>query len=262
MHHRLSRLLVLCILLSLFLHFTLGPLLVWLFRDRMKAPPQEIIVVGRSSALRISQRPRPVPAKPAPRSPAPAPQPHARIVAHVPAPRRELVRFDKRAIRSNPTPQPTAAVQINTAQQQELFEKTIAKLRTENDPVLSAAKAQITPEAPKHYTFNVEGAVERGPHAEGLLEPVDGSSWRSGGYDYYYVRYWVVYEDGSTETGIVPWPIRYLPSVDPFRLGIRHIPLPTPMPDYQLPPGTEMHPLVAYCYEHRHQLVSCPIARD
>ena len=28
------------------------------------------------------------------------------------------------------------------------------------------------------------------------------------------------YADGSTETGIVPWPLRYRPSLDPFRLGL------------------------------------------
>jgi len=108
----------------------------------------------------------------------------------------------------------------------------------------------------------VFGSASNSPHQQGLLLPVPGSSWRSGGYDYYYVRYWVEYEDGSTETGLVPWPLHYLPANDPFRIGLDHIPLPTPMPDYQVPPGTIARPLIAFCLRHLHQFASCPIARD
>lgn len=148
---------------------------------------------------------------------------------------------------------------LNLAQQEQTFEKTIARLRSENNPIVSAARAVVTPAAPKAFTYNFSGNFST-IHAEGILSPV--KSWREGPYDYYYVRYWVQYADGSTETGYVPWPIRYLPASDPFRLHYEHFPLPVPLPNFQLPSGTDLHPLVAYCLEHRDELSDCPIAHD
>lgn len=266
MHHRVSRLLLGCILLSLLLHFIIGPLLVWLFGDRSKAPgPQEVVFVTRSSALKITHRVRPAPPRPRTRpivqqQPQPRAQPHKARAAAQP---RDLARITPRATIALPKRQrPITLAQIDTQAQEQAFEKTIAKLRQANDPVLSIAQAKAAPEAIKRYKFNAFGAVSQGPLQEGLLQPVPGKSWRSGGYDYYYVRYWVEYGDGTTETGVVPWPLHYLPAQDPFLLHIEHIPLPTPMPDFQLAPGTALQPLIAFCLSHRNVFVTCPIARD
>ncbi len=178
-------------------------------------------------------------------------------------PRANSARINPRASVKLPTRrEPIDLPQIDTQAQQRQFEKTIAKLRMENNLVLSVARANAAPEAIKRYHFNAFGSVTTGPVQEGLLEPVPGKSWRSAGYDYYYVRYWVEYADGTTETGLVPWPLRYLPSQDPFLLHIEHIPLPTPMPDFELTPGTNVHPLIAFCLRHLAQLLTCPIARD
>jgi hypothetical protein len=140
------------------------------------------------------------------------------------------------------------------------FEKTIAQLRRQSDPLAGAARPVETPAAPKRFAFDFRGSVGTSPQAEGILTPV--KSWRDGPYTYYYVRYWVQYADGSTESGYVPWPLRYLPQTDPFLLHWEHFPLPAPLPDYALPTDTDLRPLVAYCYEHRGEFSDCPIAHD
>lgn len=223
--------------------------------------PQDVVTVTvSSSSIRHAAKTRPQVAKPESR---PLRQQH--VAAHTrprpekPQPRevrREIARFDPRSV----NPPPAHAVTIGAAQQQAIFEKTIARLREQNNPLISAARPAATPEAPKRYQFDFSGSVGTAPSAEGILTPE--KSWRDGGYDYYYVRYWVQYADGSTETGIVPWPLRYKPSQDPFRLGLEHFPLPAPMPDYVLPSGTNLHPLVAFCYAHRDDFPTCPIEHE
>lgn len=265
MRRRLSRTLLLGLLLSIVLHFTIVPLLLWLLHVNSLVPePKEISMLVSMSKLRIERRARPTPAparaivKPHP-VPVPIvhPQPqHVAVKAPVEHPRRrEIARIDTHA----PRPLPPRASSINIAQQDQVFEKTIARLRAQNDPV-AGSERPVTAAAPVHSDFNIAASIGGGTHAEGLLTPV--KSWHDGGYDYYYVRYWVQYADGTSETGVVPWPLRYLPSEDPFRLGIQHFPLPAPTSDYALPAGTELHPLVAYCYKHREDLDTCPIYHD
>ncbi len=259
MRQRVSRALLWCLALSVVLHFTIGPLVVWLTRT---APPKpvstEIIYVSTSSAVRISHRTHPRKPRLVTRV-LPAPRQHAaraQQTRSAPAPR-EIARIDRRA-RTVERPKTTnQRTNVDSAQQQELFEKTIARLREANDPIIGAARPVQTPGAIKRYAFDFSGSTGTSPRGEGILSPL--RSWHSQGYDYYYVRYWVQYPDGTTETGIVPWPLRYMPAADPFRLGLEHFPLPIPLPDYTLPPGTPLHPLVAYCYGHRDELASCPI---
>lgn len=260
MRLRRFRLFLGCLVFSLLFHFTAGPLLLWLFGGRAPAAPQESVFYARSSALRISRLTRPVPmhrpverrAQPATRQPLAHPVPR-----HVAMAERQEISVPR--LNAQTAPQRRGAT-VNISQDEAQFEKTIAKLRQENDPVAAAARPVSNPEASKRFSFNIAGAVNPGPHQQGILIPMPGSPWRQDGYDYYYVRYWVEYADGSTETGIVPWPLRYFPRSDPFRNGDYHIPLPLPLPDYQLPPGTVLHPLVAFCYAHRNELNSCPIA--
>ncbi len=183
-------------------------------------------------------------------------QPREAAHAAAPAqPRREIARIEPHARVS----QPQITSTIDFARQQAQFEKTIAQLRREADPLLNVARAQ-PPSAPKRYSFDFAGSIGTGPHAEGILTPV--KSWHDGPYDYYYVEYDVQYADGSTETGYVPWPIRYLPQTDPFLLHWAHFPLPIPLADFVLPAGADLHPLVAFCYEHRSELSDCPIEHD
>lgn len=255
---RRYRVLLWCLVFSLAFHFLVVPLLVMLlgFHHAVK-PVQEVVYQARSSSLQISRRPpRPRPAS----IPKPVTPPHA-----LPRPqqqqqqaqRREVARIEPHARVSVPR---ISSSGIDFARQQAAFEKTIAQLRRESNPVLSAARAVQTPSASRPYTYDFAGSFGSSPHAEGVLTPV--KSWRDGPYDYYYVEYSVQYADGTTETGYVPWPIRYLPRSDPFLQHWEHFPLPVPLPDFQLPADANLHPLIAFCLEHRSELSDCPIEHD
>ncbi|HET9393343.1 MAG TPA: hypothetical protein VFO29_07495 [Candidatus Rubrimentiphilum sp.] len=224
--------------------------------------PIEMITM-RSSAIRLERRPQPQ----RPQIQPPAPQPLPRPVPkpqppkpqqpqRQPPPHRELARINPRASITAPKAAARHAQSFSEqlAQQQVQYQQTIARLRRENNPVISAAQPVSTPAATKRYAYDFSGSIGSPNIGEGILYPLQ--MWQVGPYDYYYVRYWVVYPDGTSETGVVPWPLRYLPAQDPFKLGIRYFPLPGPMPDYVLPAGTNLHPLVAYCYAHRFQY--CP----
>lgn len=218
-------------------------------------PPEEIVAI--SSAVRIEHRTHPVPAhnpipRPRavpniPREPAPpAPKPVPRHVAtrHL----REIAKIAYNAPAINQQ-------QLNA--QTQSFEKTIAQARAANDPVAGAATSNVTPEAPKRYAMNVNGSFGT-PVPEGVLYPL--KRWIQGQYVYYYVRYLAEYADGTTESGIVPWPIRFPASNDPFAHDRHHMPLPGPMPDYVASAGVQMQPLVKNCYDHRYDY--CPIAHE
>lgn len=258
---RAPYLLLWCLAASLLLHFAAIPLLAGLFAVHAVRPQfQRPIRVTISSAVRIKHHVRPKP--PAPSIPRPrVPQPPKAEPARRPPPPRELAKITPRAHRPiPPRSRPHRAVlsAAAIAEQEQQFSKTIAEARQAENPVTSAARAEPSPQTMKAYRMNVAGQLGIDHAAQGILEPV--RSWREGPYDYYYVSYSVQYPDGSLEHGIVPWPIRYLRASDPFTHGIHHLPLPVPMLDFQLPPGTPLHPLVAFCYAHRYSFASCPIA--
>jgi len=265
---RRYRLLLWCLVLSLAVHFLIVPLIMGLFGFRRTAvEPKEQIYQATSSSLELARVARPRPARPLQRpQPQVRPQPQQQPVQRTPVqPRPQLQRPQQRQV-ARIEPHGRIAVphvsrqQLNFAAQQAQFEKTIAQLRRESNPVVSAARPVETPGAPKRYTFDFHGSVGTAQQAEGILTPV--KHWQREGYNYYYVQYWVQYADGTTETGYVPWPLRYVPQNDPFVLHWEHFPLPVPLPDYVLPPGTNLHPLVAFCYEHRGEFSDCPIAHD
>lgn len=262
-----SRLLIVSLTVSLLFHFLALPLFSLLFFGRHAAVvPQERIYVARSSALRITHRSHPLPPRHVRRAVVQQHQPaqprHTQPQPRSQPVRREIARIDRRALRPLPPKAQYNHVSVNTAQiQQAQFEKTIARLREQNDPVISAERAGPKPQTEKHYSYNFSASIGTVGSGQGILDVVRG--WHDGGYDYYYLRYWVEYPDGTTETGVVPWPVRYLPQYDPFRLGMTHnIPLPGPLADYTLPAGTVMHPLVAFCFKHRDELSDCPIEHD
>ena len=213
--------------------------------------------------LDVTRRPSPRPNQSTPRPPLARPktQPHPPAHAQAAPPHRELARVRASARVTQPrTARVHARADAQVAQQPVDFEATIERLRRENDPVVTSERPVQHSQITRAYAFGFSGSAGAAPHGEGILTPE--KSWQSNGYDYYYVRYWVQYPDGSTETGIVPWPLQYSPADDPFRLHMLHFPLPGPLADFVLPAGTALHPLVAYCYEHRDELPSCPIEHD
>jgi len=252
---------------SIAFHFIAAPLVAWLFGPRFTSgtPAQQIVeeISVMSSAIRLERRPRPQ--RPALIQP-PAPEPAPRVAQRPQpqqAPPRELARINPRALISVPRestrhgPQ-TQSFSRQLAAQQEQFSQTIARLRRENNLLVSAAQPVPSPAVVKRYTYDFSGSIGSPNIGQGILMPT--RSWQDGPWDYYYVNYWVLYPDGTSETGVVPWPVRFPQSQDPIRMGWRRMPLPGPLPDYALPAGTNLHPLVAFCYEHH--FASCPIAHD
>jgi len=250
-----------CLVLSLVFHFVVVPLLVGLFGvQRGVNQPLEVVYEAPITTLRMMhravtphhpvQRPRILPQ--AQRVPPPQPRPQPQVAAAIHPP--DL----PRPIRRNAVHAPSETIDL--ARQQAEFQKTITQLREQDNPVAEAERPVQVASEPERFTFNVSQGVGTRPQAEGVLTPV--KSWHDGPYDYYYVQYWVQYEDGGTETGYVPWPIRYLPKQDPFLLHLQHFPLPGPMPDFALPADTRVHPLIAFCLEHRDELSNCPIEHD
>jgi hypothetical protein len=263
---RARRLLLWGFVLSIAFHFTVVPLLAWLFGARFAATQkqqQAETFIVTSSAARLERRPQPQ--RPSFVQP-PSQQPVPRVVPRQQpeqAPKRELAKINPRAEISVPHRAPRVGPQTQSfsrqlEQQQKQFTQTIARLREENDPVISAAHPVATPAAMKRYVYDFSGNIGSPDIGMGILIPLN--AWKDGPWDYYYVKYWVIYPDGTNETGNVPWPVRFPQTQDPIKLGWRHMPLPGPLPDYVLPRDANLHPLVAYCYEHHY--ASCPIAHD
>lgn len=167
--------------------------------------------------------------------------------------RRELAKAAKVAY-ATPSPRLT---QAQLQSQSRAFEQTIAQAKAANDPIAGAANSNVEPAATKRYAMNLEGQTGK-PQPEGVLYP--SKRWVDGPYVYYYVTYTATYADGTSESGVVPWPIRFPLSADPFARGIHRMPLPGPLPDYVLPAGVALAPLVKNCFDHRYPY--CPIERE
>jgi hypothetical protein len=263
LRRHVSRRLFWALLASLVIHGGLAGTLAFFFLQHQVHPglPEPQLTV--SSVIQIMQRPqrRISVATPHPQAAPSKQQPRVVRSRRSAPPRRELARIEIHAPRI-PPPARKAGTQttLDTAREEIAFTKTIARLRQQNDALVSSQAPVMTPAPAKRFVYDFSASIGSAPRGEGILYPVQ--SWTTGGYDYYYVKYWVEYPDGTTESGRVPWPLRYAVDQDPFRLGIHHLPLPTPLANYSLPPGTSMHPLVAYCYEHRDELSSCPIYHD
>jgi hypothetical protein len=262
---RAQRLLFWAFLFSIAFHLIAGPLLAWLLRARFVSGTQQLQPVETisitSSAIRLERRPQAQ--HPSVQPPAAQPPPHAIARAQpTQARHRELARITPRAIISVPRVSARNETQTQSfsqqlAKQQVQFTQTIARLREQNNPVAGAAQPVAVSPA-KRYTNNFSGTIGSPNIGEGILYPTQ--SWQVGPWDYYYVRYWVLYPDGTSETGTVPWPVRFPQTLDPIKLGWRSMPLPGPEPGYVLPPDANPHPLVAFCYEHHFS--SCPVAHD
>lgn len=250
-------------LLSAALHLA-SLFIVGLFVLRMLLPvaqpkPQQPMIVTISSAPRVQPQAHAMPA-------------YHPIVHHETVQRRIVQRQTPRAAR--PLAQPhhselskaakvayaTPAPQLTQSQlqaQTRAFEQTIAQAKAASDPVAGAANSNVQPAATKRYAVNLQGETGK-PQPEGVLYP--SKRWVDGPYVYYYVTYTAVYADGSTESGVVPWPIRFPLGADPFARGIHRMPLPGPLPDYVLPAGVAMEPLVKNCFDRHYPY--CPIEHE
>lgn len=247
------------IVASAIIHLSLLVLFFAFYKPFTPPPPVKIVFGHVTIERRISQPPPPPAAKKQAVQPAPA---HAAVAQAAPPaarPRVEIAHITPHAKTYQPK-DTHSHVAVQAPLPQVDYSKTIAKLRAANDPVAAAQSAVNVGANTHNYSSDFSTSIGTVGSGNGYLEPV--RSWHDSGYDYYYVHYEVEYPDGTTESGIVPWPIRYLPQADPFRLGIHHMPLPGPLPDFVVTADTVFHPLTKYCYEHRDELSDCPIAHD
>ncbi len=222
---------------------------------------QPPMIVTISSAPKIEARPHPVPARRPLVRPEPA-QPKVAQQVSRPVPQRPRVmpRSLRRELSKPAKIAYAASQQLTQAQLQEqtrAFQQTIAQAKAANDPVAGAANSAVSPSASRRFAMNLQGQFAK-PQPEGVLYP--SKRWVDGPYVYYYVSYTAVYADGSPESGVVPWPIRFPLTADPFARGIHRMPLPGPLPDYVLPAGVAMAPLVKNCFDHHYQY--CPIEHE
>lgn len=245
---RRNRVLEFAIVLSTILHLIVGPLLVrwgWLRAPDAKVVPPKFVITT-SSSLHLEKRARARPATLAhPEIVPPAPQP--------PAPRhRELARIVPKAL----TAQPPRAVRHadstlsgeDLARQEQQFAKTIAQARAANNP-LSVPPAIATPAAVHRSRIDFEGQNGSFQGGHGVLTPIQ--RWIDGSNHCYRVHYDLEYYSGGSEEGNVPWPICYPANRDEFEMSPHQMPLPSPMPDFVLPPDAQLEPYLEKYFPSR-----------
>lgn len=140
----------------------------------------------------------------------------------------------------------TGTPSLSSAQLAQLdaqFSKTIADARAQHDPMNNTAKSQ--PVSIAKSTFQVKGP--------GMLNPGEGECipikyWEQSGYHYYFMKYRYAYADGTQESGVVPWAVRYLPKHDPIVLAQTTrgaVPCPIyPVPGFVMPSNEKLTPFL------------------
>lgn len=255
------------LLLSIAIHALLLPLAswVWLLRLPLDAarPPQREMTVA-STAVRIERRPVPQPRthaqpqhRPAPPTASRRPQPATRAAPPASAPRHELAREVPSAA-PQPTPQkrierPTEAsvpLKQQIAQQQREFSQEVARLHARDNP-LSLAPAQRHPPASFRRTYFDAPGHRQLDAVQIQLIPL--RHWYAGATICYYTRYVAQFTTGGSEDGTIPWPVCY--PIDADRIAhppfVHSVPIPIPPPDYTLPSGTYLTPLLTRIYNRK-----------
>lgn len=120
--------------------------------------------------------------------------------------------------------------QTRIAQIQNDLSKAIASQKSTIDPLKvppSTVASTMKSYGPATDAFEVGDS--RTHH--GLCDPV--KDWTAGGYDYYYVVCNVKFSDGSMARQSVPWPVRFVPTDDPFNgTSGRDMALAMPLPGW------------------------------
>ncbi len=256
------------LLLSIALHALVLPIAFWAaaadLQPLRKQPPQRELVVS-STSVRIEKRPVPQPRAPVPRPPAPHRAPPSRPVRpqpeqpirHEERPRHELARTVPSA-EPQPTAQPTQkptqapSLQQQIAQQEREFSKETAQLNARNNPLSIATSAPERPAAYRRSAFDAPGQ-NRQDEVQAVLIPL--RHWYERGLSCYYTRYVAQFASGGSEDGEIPWPVCYPQDDDRMAHPSypHNLPIPVPQPNYVLPPGTYLTPLLRSVYRSRLQ---------
>lgn len=242
-----GRLLLWGLALSIAIHALVAMLSSWLWLVKLPiftAKPPERETVIASTAVRIEPRPVPQPRTHA--QPHAAPRPAARP--------HELARQAPRA-QPQPTPRQVArnepsSLQQQIAQQEQTFSQELARLRASNNPLSIAANPRESPAAYRRTYFDVAGHRDFDAVQVQLI-PI--RHWLTSTTICYYARYVAQYTHGGSEEGTIPWPVCYPIGDDKIANPsfVHDIPVPVPPPNYVLPPGTYLTPLLARIYAKR-----------
>jgi hypothetical protein len=246
--------------LSILLHAILVPLALVIFEAKLVFAPQahqEPERVVATTSIRIDRRPVPrregAPSQPSGQV-APEPQPRPRkaqpqaLPEETPTP--QPTPTPNPSIKPSPAPKKEQSIplQAQIAAEQSAFRKTAEQLRQRNEPL---SIATIAPQQPSSYhrsAFDVPGKLMRND-AQALLFPQQ--HWMENGLRCYYMRYAAQFSNGSSEEGVVPWPVCYPPNEDRFVKypfpGVP-LPIPYPQPGYVLPSGTYLSPFLERVY--------------
>lgn len=231
---RRHRVLIIAIVLSSAIHFVIGPLFSRWRAIEVRQGPEFVVT---SSAIKLERHPTPQPRQKqkAERRQTQRQEIRQQIVTprmrvELTPPPRELARLNPNAVEHQPLP-PRAQPAENMRDEQK-FEKVIAQAKIEGNP-LSVSPAPAA--ASKRYALDFKGKDNPLQTGEGILYP--RKTYKEGAETCYYVDYTMVFSDGARDEGRVPWPICYLPKVDPFINEYQHFPLPSPRPGYVLPPS-------------------------
>ena len=249
--------LIWALLASALIHALVLPVLLrgWSQSVSRSEQPREREIVIASTAARIETRPVPrPPSLAAPASSHKAAAPSRPALARAPAaPRHELARQARQAP-PQPAPKPRRPAQTSferqLAEQRAQFAREVARLRRQNDPLSIATRPTASPAAFRRSYFDVPGRLNR-PDIQALLFPL--RHWVAGDASCYYVRYVAQFSTGGHEDGVIPWPVCYPVTADriahpPFPHAL---PIPVPQPDYVLPAGTPLTPLLRTIYDRR-----------
>ena len=191
--------------------------------DRPKTPYRKVVERNPQTTARAQARSRS-----APPAPAEAQQHHAQA-----APSRSEI------AREVPNAPHLTSRSTSISADEARFAKTIAQVKAADNPLNVSSESTEQGTGEKRYSM-FSGT---GDKIYGYIKPI--RSWiGKDGYDWYYVHIDVYFPNGTSESDDVPWPIRYRPDQDPFPRGDHSIPLPPPLPGWQLPPGTQLTPFL------------------
>jgi outer membrane biosynthesis protein TonB len=257
--------------LSILLHAVLVPLALVIFEPKLVFAPQahkETELVVATTSIRIEQRP--VPRRYSPQS-------QAQVGQIAPQPRPRPRQAQPNALpEATPTPQPTPKpvpsssttplpsvkpsiapkkrpaepLQEQIASEEQAFQKTVDQLHKSENPL---SIATIAPHAPASYhrsAFDAPGE-SKNVHQQMVLVPIQ--HWNTGPMSCYYTSYTEQSSTGTSEDGLVPWPVCYPRGDDILArcpMGCR-APIPYPPPGYVLPANTYLSPFLLAIYRHQ-----------
>ncbi len=237
------------LLASAVLNLLLWPFFLWLFGARVEmVRPADREILEASTSVRIERRTIPQPRQAPSRSkPATAPPRSSSVTKQPPAHRRELARISPQG---TPEPRPAkheATLAQTLAAQEREFARESQAIHAANNPL---SIATIAPQAPSTYQRSYMDLSGRDPQERVSAVLTVLRTFATTTMHCYYVHYDAQFSEGGTDDGNIPWPVCYPKDHDAMLPldRVHTLPIPAPQPDYRLPEGTILSPLLDDIY--------------